>query len=156
MSWFSDIFSGTVGGVVEGIGNVADKFITTDDEKNAFRLETLKLIQQRDSEIEATARAELEAKSKILQAELQQGDNYTKRARPTTVYFGLGVIFFNYCAVPLITLIKGVPIVTFELPTEFWVAWGGIVSTWVIGRSAEKRGSENRLTKVVTGSDKLL
>jgi len=43
-------------------------------------------------------------------------------------------------------------IVTLDLPGEFWMAWGGIVATWSVGRSAEKRGTMNRLTSVITGS----
>ena len=40
----------------------------------------------------------------------------------------------------------------FELPTEFWLAWGGIVSTWSIGRSAERRGARNKAVSLVTGN----
>ena len=105
------------------------------------------------SDIEETARMELEAKQNIMVAELQQGDNYTKRARPTTVYFGLVVIFYNYCVIPTIGLIQGYTLPPFELPTEFWAAWGGIVATWSIGRTAEKRGKMNRLTGAITGTE---
>ena len=104
------------------------------------------------TEIEGTIRAELDAKQKILVAELQQGDTYTKRARPTVVYFGLVVIFYNYCLIPTVGLFMAEIPNPFELPMEFWAAWGGIVATWSIGRSAEKRGSMNRLTSVVTGT----
>ena len=110
------------------------------------------IVQKRDSEIEQTIRAELDAKTKIIEAELNQGDNFTKRARPTTVYFGLVVIFYNYCVIPTIQMIKGISLSPFELPTEFWVAWGGIVATWSVGRSAEKRGTRNKVTSLITGN----
>jgi hypothetical protein len=152
MSWFGDLVKGGMEGLIGSIGGVADRFIQSDDEKAAFQIEVQKLVQARMSEIEETARAELDAKQRIMTAELQQGDKFTKRARPTTVYFGLGVIFYNYCFIPTIGLFLETPPPLFELPTEFWAAWGGIVATWSIGRSAEKRGSMNRLTSLITGS----
>jgi len=153
MSWFSEIFKGSIDGLVSSVGGVVDKFIETPDEKTAAKLAIQKLIQERMSEIEQTARTELQAKERIIVAEMASGDNYTKRARPTVVYFGLLIIGFNYTLVPLVSLYMGdVKIVTLDLPGEFWMAWGGIVATWSVGRSAEKRGTMNRLTSVITGS----
>ena len=140
------------GGIVDTIGNVADKFIQTPDEKAAFKVEIEKVLQKRDSEIEQTIRAELQAKEKIIVAEMTQGDNYTKRARPTLIYFGLVVIAFNYCLVPVIQLLMTVDVVPFDLPAEFWMAWGGAVSVYSVGRSMEKRGGRNRFTQAAVGS----
>ena len=152
MSWITDIFKGGTEGLVNSIAEAADRFITTDAEKMANKLETQKLVLNRMTEIEHTISTELEAKQKIITAELAQGDVYTKRARPTVVYFGLVVIAFNYCLIPLImTFVRNSP-APFELPTEFWIAWGGIVSTWVVGRSAEKRGMGTKLTSFITGN----
>ena len=118
-----------------------------------IRPELEKLLQDRNSAIEQTIGAELSAKERILVAELQQGDAYTKRARPTVVYAGLGFILLNYCIVPAIQAIAGAAVVKpFALPPEFWVAWGGIVATWSVGRSAEKRGSRSRAVSMITGS----
>ena len=110
------------------------------------------LLQKRDAEIEETIRTELQAKERVLVAELTQGDSYTKRARPTVVYAGLTFILINYCIIPAIQSLAGVLVKPFDLPTEFWVGWSGIVATWTIGRSAEKRGARNRLTSIITGS----
>lgn len=162
MSWFSNLFSGSAGSLVESVGKVADRFIRTDEEKDQFTLEVERLLQQRDSEIEQTIRAELQAKERVLVAELSQGDRYTKRARPTVVYAGLAFIGFNYVAFPLIARIANAfglamdlsPLA--DLPTEFWVAWGGICSSWVIGRSMEKRGVRNPVTQAITGTSSTL
>lgn len=156
MSWFTKLFSGVGGDVINSIADAADKFIETDEEKNAFKLKVQALISARDSEVEQTIRKNLEAKERILVAELSQGDPYTKRARPTVVYFGLFMIFINYLVVPLASMLSGnqEPI-TFELPFEFWTAWGGIVATWAIGRSYEKAGAGNRVTRAVTGTSKI-
>ncbi|MBD3223449.1 MAG: hypothetical protein GF313_01865 [Caldithrix sp.] len=152
MSWLSDIFSGAFGGVVEQVGSVVDKFHLSGEEKKKLKMEMQRLVQQRESEVEETIRKELQAKERVLVAELQQGDNYTKRARPTVVYAGLIFIFINYVLVPMIQALADAPVKPFDLPVEFWAAWGGIVGTWTIGRSAEKRGANNRLTRAITGS----
>jgi hypothetical protein len=152
MSWLTDIFSGTVGGVIKEIGGIVDNFHLSGEEKQKLKIQMQQLIQQRESEIENTIRAELGAKERVLVAELQQGDNFTKRARPSVVYAGLIFIFINYVVVPAIQSISGAEVTSFQLPIEFWTAWGGIVTTWTIGRSAEKRGASNRLTRAITGS----
>ena len=152
MSWFSDLFTGSVSSFVQSVGEVADRFIQTPEDKAKFAIELERLLQQRDSEIEQTIRTELQAKERMLVAELNQDDNYTKRARPTVVYAGLGFIFLNYVAFPLVALLADAPAEPLaDLPAEFWMAWGGICSSWVIGRSMEKRGMRNPVVSAVTG-----
>ncbi|MFZ0255386.1 MAG: holin family protein [Gammaproteobacteria bacterium] len=152
MSWFSRIFSGSLGSLVEQVGNVVDNFHLSAEEKQQFKLELEALLQRRDSEIEQTLRSELEAKERILVAELEQGDSFTKRARPTVVYAGLGFIFFNYGLVPALAWLSGAEVAPLELPSEFWWGWSGIVATWSVGRSLERMGAHNRFTHVATGS----
>ena len=156
MSWFTNLFAGGASDVIEKVGNVVDSFHLSGEEKQQFKIQVQQLVAARESEIEQTIRKNLEAKERILVAELTQGDSYTKRARPTVVYFGLLMIGLNYFLVPLVSLISGnqSPI-TFDLPTEFWAAWGGIVATWAVGRSFEKVGAGNRVTQAITGSKKV-
>lgn len=151
MSWFSRIFSGSLGSLVEQVGKVVDNFHLSAEEKQQFKLELESLLQRRDLEIEQTLRSELEAKKDILVAELEQGDPFTKRARPTVVYAGLGFIFFNYALVPALGRLSGAEVAPLELPAEFWWGWSGIVATWSVGRSLEKMGARNRFTQAATG-----
>lgn len=153
MGVLKSLFAGGIGDIVGQVGNVVDKFNLSGEEKQQFKLEMEALLQKRDSEIEQTVRKELEAKERVLVAELSQDDNFTKRARPTVVYVGLIFIFFNYCIVPAISLVSGADTAkTIELPEDFWWAWGGIVATWSVGRSFEKSGISNRATRLITGS----
>lgn len=152
MDWLAKIFGGSVGNLAEQVGGVVDKFHLSGEEKQKFKLEMEALLQKRDAEVEATLRTELGAKERVLVAELNQGDNYTKRARPTVVYAGLGFILFNYCLVPLLQTFMEAEIQPFELPGAFWAGWSGIVATWSIGRSMEKRGAQNRFTSIATGN----
>lgn len=175
MSWFSNLFSGGVEKVVEKVGDTIDDLTLSKEEKQEFKLKLQQIWMQRESEIETTVRKNLEAKERILVAELQQGDSYTKRARPSVVYFGLIMIALNYFLLPVLLLISGhadklqtcneisredrIELVCeretlFPLPQEFWVAWGGIVATWAVGRSFEKSAASNKLSRAVTGSKK--
>jgi len=152
MSWLSKILGSGVGSVVTEAGGVIDKFHLSGEERQKFKMELEALLQKQNSEIEETIRTELRAKERVLVAELAQGDSYTKRARPTVVYAGLAFIFFNYCIIPAIQSLAGVRVEPFHLPTEFWAGWSGIVATWTIGRTMEKRGARSRLTSIITGS----
>ena len=129
-----------VGGLIGPASKIIDDLHTSGEEKLAARQAMEKLIQQREAQVEETIRTELEAKHAIIVAELNQSDNYTKRARPTVIYAGLAFITWNYCVAP--ALGWG----SFPLPQEFWLGWSGIVATYSIGRSAEKRGTRDKLT----------
>lgn len=152
MGFLSKIFSGSVGGLVEKVGGVIDKFHLSGEEKQQFKIELETLLQKRDSEIEQTIRSEMQAKERVMVAELQQTDNYTKRARPTLVYVGLIFIFLVHVAFPIIAYAFKEKLPTLSLPEEFWWAWGGVCGTWIIGRSAEKRGVKNKAVSLITGS----
>ena len=143
---------GSLTGIMGAVNGLVGAFKLSPEKGKEFEVQMQALLQQRDTEIEATIRQELQAKEKILVAELQQGSTYTKAARPTVVYYGLLAIFFNYSLLPFLQWLGGETPKPFDLPTEFWVAWGGIVGTWSIGRSAERRGTRNKVTSLVTGS----
>jgi len=152
MGFLSKIVSSGIGALVGEVGGVIDSLHTSGEEKAAARAELLRIAQARESELEETLRNEIDGKTKIMMAEMQQDDNYTKRARPTVVYVGLASIVINYVIVPNVSAIFGLQLSAMDLPTEFWAAWGGIVATWVIGRSAEKRGVESKVVSAITGS----
>jgi hypothetical protein len=166
MSWISDIFGQSAKGLLDGLGGIIDQFHLSPEQKEQFKLQMQALLQKRDDRIQETLRSELAAKERVLVAELSQGDNYTKRARPTVVYVGLAVIVFNYCIVPVLLKLGGLiatlgghtaalDSIGYEpltLPVEFWLGWSGIVATWSIGRSAEKRGIRNKAVSMITGS----
>ncbi len=143
-----------IGGIVNALSGVVDKFIQTPDEKAAFELKAAELIQARDSEIEQTHRTEMQAKERVLVAELQQGDKFTKRARPSLVYSGLIFAFLEVAVRVFLTLkSQGMPEgMDTIVPVQFWAAWTGVTGTWVIGRSVERRGVQNKIVSLITGT----
>lgn len=157
--WVSDLLSGGLVNIGKGIADIVDKFKLTPDEKAQFELQMETLLQKATSELEQTMRTELQAKERILVAELTQGDSYTKRARPTVVYGGLVFIAINYVLAPILMWfaiqVSGVQMPEFptlDLPPEFWYGWSGIVATWTVSRTMERRGVANNLVSIVTGS----
>ena len=115
-------------------------------------------LRQREEQIAAVQDEQATAKQSVIEAELKQDDLFTRRARPSVVYAGLLFIFLNYVLFPLIFKITGHPLSkeecgAFKLPEDFWWAWGGVVATWSIGRSFEKVGVSNRVTRMITGTN---
>ncbi len=108
----------------------------------------------------STIRTELEAQKSILVAELQQGDNYTKRARPTVVYVGLIFILLEIFGIRHIVLNNldlgenALAIIESSdaIFKTFLAAWAGVVGVYAVGRSIEKRGTRNAWTSAITGS----
>jgi hypothetical protein len=143
---------GTAGkAILDGVGSVVDRFISTPDEKKEFLLATEAIISERMKEAEISARTEINAKKDVMVAELQQEDRYVKRARPTIVYSGLVLALFDFGA-KAIAFFSGVEgtIPSFVDPA-FWYVWGGVCGVYVIGRSAQFMGANNKATKLAAG-----
>ena len=156
MSLIDSILSGGVDKIIGTVGGVIDSLVTTDEErlqlKGKLQRDILKLENELKIAAEQSYQKEIEAKMTVMKAELEQSDTYTKRARPTVIYIGLLAIMINYVFAPIFFYFTGRGIPTFNLPGEFWIAWGGIVSVYAIGRSTEKSGFKSKITKLITGS----
>ena len=150
MSFLSELFSGGVGEIVESVGGVIDQFHTSKEEKHAMRMAVEQVVTERMAVVQKAAASRFEMVASVIQSEMQSGDAYTKRARPTLVYFGMVMIFVNYLVVPMFGN------EAFELPLEFWAAWGGTVAIWSVGRSAERIGKGGKVTSAITGTPQLM
>lgn len=148
MSIFTDILGTALGPIV----NLVDSLHTSDEEKGALKAQMLQAQVGLAIELEKASAVEAEAKKAVLVAELNQGDAYTKRARPTVVYAGLFLALVNHVVLPWIAHFAGSAPPSIEIPAMFWTAWGGICGTWVIGRTMERRGVQNRMIATITGS----
>lgn len=102
--------------------------------------------------IESRENAVIDAQKSIIVSEMQQSDNFTKRARPSVVYAGLAFIFFNHVFLPCYAFFKSAPVPEVSLPSEFWWAWTGAVGIWMVGRTMEKRGAASDIIGKITGS----
>lgn len=171
----ADFFTGSGENIINSISDSVDRFVTTKEEKEklkqelirlqneqeqsrrSFMLQMEELTQERESEIEKTIRTELNAKKEVLLAELEQGDKFTKRARPTVVYVGLFFILLEVLGVRHIILHElDIPAQVIEnsdaIFKMFLGVWGGILGIYSIGRSAEKRGTRRAWSQAITGN----
>ncbi len=153
MNWLTNLLTGNISSIINEVGCIVDQFHLSTEEKEKLKLESQSLLMTYKTIMEKVLTDELNARERVLVAELKQEDKYTKRARPTVVYAGLILIGINYCLVPIISKIIGADIIPIELPSEFWLGWSGIVTSWSIGRTFEKRGSSNKFSKFITGGD---
>lgn len=145
-----------------GIGSLADlasNLVNRFWPPSASEAEKIGASMQIQQMLEAREIAVLDAQKTIIAAEMSQTDNYTKRARPTIVYFGMFAIGLVHVALPVLawmalTLtgkpLEGMP--TIALPSEFWMTWGGVCGVWIIGRTAEKSGAAGRIVSAITGA----
>jgi hypothetical protein len=143
-----------LGPVADLAKGLVDRFLPakmSEGEKAAAQIQIEKMLERRETAL-------IDMQRSVMRAEMEQGDNYTKRARPTIVYFGLAAIGLVHVLLPMLAWIvltvKGAPIELPEitLPGEFWTTWGGVCSIWIIGRSAEKRGNSSRMLSLITGA----
>lgn len=143
---------------ITGIGSVAECAKSIIDriwppslspaERAKAELELQSMLQARENAVTA-------AQKEVIVAEMQQADNYTKRARPTIVYAGLAFIFLVHVFIPVIAFLKNTPVASFPtltLPSEFWWTWGGVCGVWILGRSMEKNKAGGTLVSMITGS----
>ena len=126
--------------LVEGTLGAITKIQENHLGKKELQLELRKLAEQSAARADAYAMQEMVSRESVVRAELGQDDKFTKRMRPTIGYVGLAMIVIVHALLPALSVIAQRPMPTFSLPPEFWLAWGGYVSTYAIGRSfGEKR-----------------
>lgn len=144
-----------------GLGSVADLAKSVVDRvwpPSATPAEKAAAQQQMEALLQKREAAVLDTQKAVMTSEMTQGDNFTKRARPSIVYFGLFAIGLVNVLLPVVAWIvltaTGKPLTNMpkiELPPQFWMTWGGVCSVWIIGRSTERFGIANKLTAAITG-----
>lgn len=89
MSWITDIFSSSVGGVVDGVGNAIDKLVTSDAEKLQLKNELVKIEAEtklKEKELETQFEKE------VTQRWVSDNDHWiTRLVRPLSYFW---VVFF--------------------------------------------------------------
>jgi len=156
MSFLTEVFGGGLGKLVK---DVVGTFKLTPEKKAEMEAAieaNSHEIQMKEYELTVKAMdaeaAIIDAQKAIIVAEMQQTDNFTKRARPMIVYAGLVAIFLAHIILPYIVYFAKEAVPPIELPTEFWYVWGGVCSVWFVGRSFERLGSTSNSVKKITGT----
>lgn len=92
MKWLKTLFTGSVHKVVDSIGEAIDKNVTNDEERLALRNDLVAIelgAQLEGDKLELQYEQEL---SKRHQSDMQSDDKWSKRIRPLSLAFLLGVI----------------------------------------------------------------
>jgi hypothetical protein len=55
MSWFKNLFSGSVGSVIDSVGNAIDKLVTSDEEREKLKNELEAIRSQKELELQGLA-----------------------------------------------------------------------------------------------------
>ena len=84
---------------------------------------------------------EVEAASANIRAELQSGDRYTSRSRPTFLYMMYLVLAFNFIVLPLVQMIRGATtLVPLDLPGDLYWLFGAGYLGYATSRTLDKSG----------------
>lgn len=141
MSFIDKLIGGGVAGILKGAEGIIDA-VQEGKLKKAEALVQLREIADRESaRTHDEIVAEIGAKERIMVAELQQGDAFTKRARPFVIYTGPFVVLL-LALLYYIAFYRGQP----PPPTPDFVdwylaAWAGYGSVYSWGRTQEKRAA---------------
>jgi len=156
MDWLSKILGGGVGTLVKDVVGTFKLSPAAKQEFETAMAENEHEIRLKELEMQTAAdemlTKEIDAKKSIMVAELQHGSNFAKNARPSVIYGGLLFIFLNHVLFPYIAFFTSKEVPSISLPPDFWWAWTGICSAWIIGRTMERRGAKDKVTQIVTGS----
>jgi hypothetical protein len=152
MAWYDKIIGGGLGAMAEGAASIIEALQAGKIKKHEAEAMLQELKDRELARGHEDFKAELGAKERIIVAELQQGDTFTKRARPFVIYTGPVIVF----ALAIMYYISWWKNTTMPPTPDFilWYlgAWAGYGSVYAFGRTKEKLGAGNSFTKLVTGA----
>lgn len=132
MGWFSNIFSGTVGTVIDSVGNAIDKLVTSEAEKLQLHNELAKIqveAELREEELRLKYEEEI---SKRHQADMLSDNWISKSIRPLTLIF----ILVMYS---LLSISSGFNFQVTEAYVKLLGEWGMLIMSFYFGgRTVEK------------------
>ncbi len=138
MGFLDKIFNtkGVVKEGIEGIRNLADTFITTDEEKRKLDIELKKLNNEIDNHLLDLQQSEINAKKEIMVAEAKSNSKIMSSWRPIVGIMLAGIVvlvlFNNHIILPYANKAKAL-----ELPSEVWSLLRSLLTLGFIGKSAE-------------------
>ena len=132
MSWFTNIFSSGVSGVIDSVGIAIDKLVTSDEEKMQLKNELIKIeLEAKNKADELNFKYEEEV-TKRHQADMTSDNWISKSIRPITLIF----ILIMYS---LLSIASGFEFEVTESYVELLGQWGMLIMSFYFGgRTVEK------------------
>lgn len=135
MGLLDKLLTGSAASLIKEIGELFTRHKLSAEQKATLEQGIREIAYRQFAETEATVRAEMDAKVRVLVAELQQDDRYTKRARPTLIYAGLVIAALQ--TLPDFAMFGQE--IAFVAPNWFYGVWGAATAVYKIGRTYEKQ-----------------
>lgn len=132
MSWFTNIFSSGVSGVIDSVGTAIDKLVTSDEEKMKLKNELIKIeLEAKNKADELNFKYEEEV-TKRHQVDMTSDSWISKSIRPITLMF----ILIMYS---LLSIASGFEFEVTESYVELLGQWGMLIMSFYFGgRTLEK------------------
>lgn len=151
-AWIEKIIGSGVGSFIEKAGGVIAKIGEGHTGKKEALIQLQQLATAEFGTVQETLQAELQSKERIIVAELQQDDKFTKRARPFVIYCGPVVAIIiagmHYAAHYMGTTPPPTP----EVVYWFFGGWTSFGSVYAFSRSKyDKTAQQNKFSQLVTG-----
>ena len=130
-----NILGKPLGSVLEGVGGIIDKFVTTDKERLEAKAAVLKMttdFQLELAKVDAQFAAE---QAKVLVAEAQSESWLTRNWRPLLMLVFTFIIAYNFVLGPMLSL------ETLPIPPDMWELLKIGIGGYIVGRSAENVAS---------------
>lgn len=128
--------------IIGQVSNLVAQFHLSPEQKQQFDAQMAQLQQSAQQQANDYEVKLNDIAGQNIRAEADSGDNYTRRARPSVIWFGLLFILWDYCVLPtLVTLDTHLRLPEVLLPQWFWEVWGVVVTGYVFARSTEKISS---------------
>lgn len=142
MSWFTNVFSSGVSGVIDSVGTAIDKLVTSDEEKMQLKNELIKIeLEAKNKADELNFKYEEEV-TKRHQADMTSDNWISKSIRPITLIF----ILIMYS---LLSIASGFEFEVTESYVELLGQWGMLIMSFYFGgRTVEK------VSQIVKGNNK--
>lgn len=122
----------------------------SDEQKVAITKDINDVAIRFEQELTEAYKTELITRTEIIKAEMQQGDNFTKRARPAVVYLFIATIILNYTILPAIAQFLQIAGFTLVLPEEAWNAFEIVFGVYAVGRTFEKSSGVDKISSAIT------
>ena len=132
-----DVLTGPVSKLVSEVGKVIDNLHTSEEEKQAAKLQLTQLANTMAVEQLKHAEAEIAAQRDVIVAEAQ-GESWLQRSwRPITMLSFVAIVVNNYILVPYATAF-GLNVPMLEIPNGMWALLTTGVGGYVVSRGVEK------------------
>lgn len=126
------LLSGPLASVLSGVGDVIDRFVTTDKEKLEARRALLEIERQANADLLHADVEFAKAQSTVITAEAASESWLARSWRPLTMLSFTTCIFYNFLVSPLFNAPR------VDIPADLWDVIKLGLTGYVAGRSLEK------------------